>query len=45
MFADDINVLVTDSAACALQKNIDRVIAELEMWFIRNDLIINVGRT
>jgi hypothetical protein len=44
MFADDINVLVTDSDVCALKK-IDRVIAELEMWFNRNDLIINVGKT
>ena len=26
-------------------KKIDRVIAELEMWFNRNDLIINVGKT
>jgi len=45
MFADDINVLNTDSDVCALQRKIDRVIAELEMWFIRNDLIINVGKT
>jgi hypothetical protein len=26
-------------------KKIDRVIAELELWFNRNDLIINVGKT
>jgi hypothetical protein len=31
MFADDINVLITDSNICALQRKIDRVIAELEM--------------
>jgi hypothetical protein len=37
-FADDINVLITDSDVCALNK-IDRMIAELEMWFNRNDLI------
>jgi len=41
----DINVLITDSAVCALQRKTDRVIAELEMWFNRNDLIINVGKT
>jgi hypothetical protein len=26
-------------------KKIDRVIAELEIWFNRNDIIINVGKT
>ena len=45
MFADDINVLVTDSDVCAFQRKSDMVIAELEMWFNRNDLIINVGKT
>ena len=45
MFADDINVLITDSDVCALQRKIGRVIAELESWFNRNDLIINVGKT
>jgi hypothetical protein len=29
MFADDINVLITDSDVCALQTEIDRVIVEL----------------
>jgi len=45
MFADDINVLITDSDVCALQRKIDRVTAELEIWFNRNDLIINVSKT
>jgi hypothetical protein len=45
MFADDINVLVTNSDVCALQSKIDRVIAELESWFNRNNLVINVGKT
>jgi hypothetical protein len=45
MFADDINVPIMDSDVCALQRKIDRVIAELEMWCNRNDLIINVGNT
>jgi hypothetical protein len=40
MFADDINMLITDSDVCALQRKIDRVMAELEM----NDLIINIGK-
>ena len=45
MYADDINVLITDSDVCALQRKIGRVTAELELWFNRNDLIINVGKT
>ena len=45
MFADDINVLITDSDVGALQIKIDRVIAELETWFNRSDLIINVSNT
>ena len=45
MFTDDIHVLITDSDVCALQRKIDSVIAELEIWFNRNDLIINVSET
>jgi hypothetical protein len=45
MFADDINVLIMVSDLCALQSKIDRVIAGLEIWFNRNDLITNVGKT
>ena len=45
MFADDINVLITDSDVCALRRKIDRVIAGLEIWFHRNELIINVSKT
>ena len=45
MFADDINVLITESDVCALQRKTDRVIVELENWFNRNDLIINVGKS
>jgi hypothetical protein len=45
VFADDISMLITDSDVCALQRKIDRVIAELQIWLHRNDLIINVGKT
>jgi hypothetical protein len=38
MFADDINVLITGSNACALQRKTDRVVAELEIWFAGNCL-------
>jgi hypothetical protein len=45
MFADDINVLITDIDVGALQNKVDHVIIELESWFHRNDLIINVRKT
>jgi len=44
-FADDINVLITDSDIGLLQNKIDRVMAELETWFTRNKLVINAGKT
>ena len=44
MFADDINTLITDKDACALQIKIDRLMTELEIWFNRNDLIINIEK-
>jgi hypothetical protein len=45
MFADDINVLITDSDVGSLQNKIDSVTAELETWFNRNDLVINARET
>ena len=45
MFADDINVLITDIDVCAFRNKVDRVIIELESWFQKNDLIINAGKT
>ena len=45
MFADDINVLISDSDERLLQTKIDTIVAELETGFDRNDLLINVGKT
>jgi hypothetical protein len=45
MFADDINVLITDTDVGAHQNKTDRVTTELETWFNRNDLVINAGKT
>jgi hypothetical protein len=45
MYADDTNLLIADTDVCALQRKIDRVTAQLELWFNRNDLVINVGKT
>jgi hypothetical protein len=44
MFTDVINVLITDSDVCALQRKIDRIMVELEIWFNGNDLIVNIGK-
>ena len=44
LFADDINVLISDSDERSLQIKINRVVAELETWFNRNDLVINAGK-
>jgi len=38
-------VLISDSDERLLQTKIDRVVAELETWFNRNDLLINAGKT
>ena len=43
MFADDINVIITDTDVDALQNKVDWVIMELAFQFQKNDLIINVG--
>jgi len=45
MFADDINVLISDSDERLLQTKIDRVVAEIKTWFNRNDLLINAAKT
>ena len=45
VFAHDINMLITDSSVCALQRKLDRVTAELEISFNKNHLIINVSKT
>ena len=45
MFADNINVLITDIDVGAFQNKVHRVIIELECWFQKNDLIINAGKT
>jgi len=45
MFADDINVSISDSDESLLQTKIDRVVAELETWYNRNGLMTNAGKT
>jgi len=38
-------VLITDKDVGSLQNKTDRVTAELETWFNRNNLVINAGKT
>jgi len=45
MFADGINVSISDSDERLLQIKIDRVVAEFETWLNRNDLVIKAGKT
>jgi hypothetical protein len=45
MFSDDINVLISDSDASVLQIKIGKVVAGLETWFDRNDLVVNAVKT
>jgi hypothetical protein len=42
LFADDINVLVTDEDKEVVQQKINRMLKQLETWFKVNNLIINI---
>ena len=44
MFAGDINVLISASDERLVQIKTDRLVAALEIWFNRNDLVINAGK-
>jgi hypothetical protein len=44
MFADDISMLTTDRDIGALQGNINRITTELELWFDKNNLVINTKK-
>ena len=45
IYANDINVLISECDVGSLQNKTGRVVAQLETWFNRNDLIINPGKT
>jgi len=42
---DDTNVLVVDRSQEALQTKLSLVMKQLETWFLKNDLIINITKT
>jgi retron-type reverse transcriptase len=45
LYADDTNVLVSDKNEKALQTKLSLVMKQLEIWFLKNDLIINTTIT
>ena len=45
MYADDTNIFVVDKEEEALQQKITLVIQQLELWFGKNDLMVNIDKT
>jgi len=45
LYADDMNVLITDMSQDTLQTELSLVMKQLEIWFLNNDLIINSSKT
>ena len=44
LFADDTNILVFDKEEEALQHKITFVMQQSELWFCKNDLIVNIDK-
>jgi len=45
LYADDINILVVDKEKETFQHKITFVMQQLELWFSKNDLIVNIDKT
>ena len=45
LFADDTNILVSDENKNTLQCKINKVMGDLNAWFISNDLVVNIDKT
>ena len=45
LYADDTNILVVDKEEEALQHKVTLVMRQLELWFGKNDLIVNIDKT
>ena len=45
LYVDDTNVLVVERIQEALQTKLPLVMKQLEIWFLTNDLIINITKT
>jgi len=44
LYADDTNILAVDKEEAALQHKITFVIQQLEIWFCKKDLIVNIRK-
>jgi hypothetical protein len=44
MFADDINILITESDSGILQSKLNKIMIESETWFQKHNLIINIKK-
>ena len=45
LYADDMSVLVVDKNEKALKARLSSVMKQLEVWFFKNDLIVNTTKT
>ena len=45
LLAGDINTLIIDNNIDAVQARLNRVIKQLETWFLKNSLIVNTDKT
>ena len=45
LYADDTNVVVVDKNEEALRTKLALVMKQMEIWFLKNDLIINTTKT
>ena len=45
LYADDTNILIAEKEEEALQHKVTLVMRQLESWFEKNDLIVNIEKT
>jgi hypothetical protein len=45
LYADDINIVLTDEDLTRLQDRVNNTMKQLELWFSNNNMIINVNKT
>jgi hypothetical protein len=45
LHADDTNILIVDKEEEALQHKITLVMQQLELWFCKNHIIVNIDKT
>jgi hypothetical protein len=45
LYADDINIVLTDKDLTRLQDRVNNTMKQLESWFLNNNMIININKT